>query len=163
MMDQNTLLSLLWQFFLAGTATVCFGLTFGVPRREYWACGLVGAVGWAVYTLMLWNGHGSALATLVASIPLAALARAFAIWHKAPVTLFLVSGIFPLVPGAGIYYTAYYFIMGDPRFGGKGMETLRVALALALGMTIVLGLPLPLHYQTRQNGTGKPVRPKEKT
>ena len=137
------LLHLGWELLLAGGATTCFAVMLGVPKREYLSCGLVGALGWVVYTLLVDQGQGPALAALVASIPLTALARTFSIWHKAPVTIFLISGIFPLVPGAGIYYTAYYFIMNDPRLSAKGLETLQVALALALGMTIVLGMPLP--------------------
>ena len=57
--------------------------------------------------------------------------------------MFLLCGIFPLVPGAGIYYTAYYFIFG---FSGlmvqKGIETVKVAVAIALGITLVLSLPM---------------------
>lgn len=131
------------EFCLAGIATTCFAVVFAVPKQQYMACGMVGAVGWIVYSLMVWYGLDPSVATLIAAIPLTALARGFAIWHKVPVTVFLVSGIFPLVPGAGIYYSAYYFIMNDPMFGPKGQETLRIALALALGMTIVLGMPLP--------------------
>ncbi len=149
----SELLRLGWQFLLAGTATTCFALMLGVPKREYLACGLVGGLGWVVYTILVDGGQGVALATLIASIPLTALARAFSIWHKAPVTIFLISGIFPLVPGAGIYYTAYYFIMSDPRLNAKGLETLQVALALALGMTIVLGMPLPRRFSANKPKT----------
>ena len=28
-------------------------------------------------------------------------------------TIFLISGIFPLVPGAGVYWTAYYIVMDE--------------------------------------------------
>ena len=53
-------------------------------------------------------------------------------------------GIFPLVPGAGIYYTAYYFLRDDRTlFLNKGVETLKIALALALGIALVCSLPLP--------------------
>ena len=31
--------------------TVSFSLLFGVPRREYPWCGLIGGAGWAVYLL----------------------------------------------------------------------------------------------------------------
>ena len=54
-----------------------------------------------------------ALASLLAVIPLTLLARILAITLRTPVTVFLLTGIFPLVPGAGIYYSAYYFIQGD--------------------------------------------------
>ncbi len=150
MMDLSNLLHLLSEFALAGVATVSFAILLSVPKREYLTCGFVGAVGWVIYVLLTDAGQSPALATLIASIPLTALARTFAIRHKAPVTVFLVSGIFALVPGAGIYYTAYYFIMGDPMFSTKGIETLKIALALALGMTIVLGMPLPRKKITKQ-------------
>ena len=85
-----------------------------------------------------------AIATLVATLPLTGCARFFAIRHKAPVTIFLLPGIFPLVPGAGIYYTAYYFLQGEQElFASKGGETFKVALALALGIALVCSLPLP--------------------
>ncbi len=149
-MNQADILQLLWESLLAGVATTCFALVFAVPKREYFSCGLVGAVGWAAYGLAVQFGQGPALASLIATIPLTALARFFAIKHKAPVTIFLISGIFPLVPGAGIYYTAYYFIMNDPMLAQKGMQTLQIALAIALGMTIVLGMPLPKPKQKKQ-------------
>ena len=85
-----------------------------------------------------------AVATLVATLPLTACARFFSVRHKAPVTIFLLPGIFPLVPGAGIYYTAYYFLRDDRTlFLNKGVETLKIALALALGIALVCSLPLP--------------------
>jgi uncharacterized membrane protein YjjB (DUF3815 family) len=56
--------------------------------------------------------------------------------------VFLISGIFALVPGAGIYYTAYYFIMGDNAMAvAKGVETFKIAVALAVGIVLVLALP----------------------
>lgn len=76
----------------------------------------------------------------------------FAIRHKAPITVFLLTGIFPLVPGAGIYYTAYYFLRNDRALcTSKGIETLKVAVALALGIAIVCSIPLPKrHAASRQ-------------
>ena len=77
-------------------------------------------------------------------IPLTLLARIFAIVLKTPVTIFLLAGIFPLVPGAGIYYTAYYFIQGNNALAlANGISTFKVAVALAIGIALVLGLPLP--------------------
>ena len=72
------------------------------------------------------------------------MARIFAITLKAPVTVFLLCGIFPLVPGAGIYYTAYYFIQNDNlQMAASAADTVKIAAALAIGISLVLGLPLP--------------------
>ena len=89
----------------------------------------------------------------MAALPLTGFARFFAIAHKAPITLFLLCGIFPLVPGAGIYYTAYYLLLNEEQlFAAKGVETLKTAVALALGIAIVCSIPLPRtvsHHQYR--------------
>ena len=132
-------------FVVAVIATISFGITFQMPRRHYLACGLTGAVGWMVYIFGVeLFALSPAIATLVATLPLTGCARFFAIRHKAPVTIFLLPGIFPLVPGAGIYYTAYYFLQGEEvLFASKGAETFKVALALALGIALVCSLPLP--------------------
>ena len=132
------------QFFIAGAGTLSFAILFGCPKKSLPFCGLVGAVGWFVYELAVLLGMDAAAASLLAVIPLTLLTRVFAIVLKMPVTVFLLSGIFPLVPGAGIYYTAYYFLRDDRTlFLNKGVETLKIALALALGIALVCSLPLP--------------------
>ena len=140
------------QFFIAGAGTLSFAVLFGCPRKSLPFCGLVGAVGWFVYELAVMLGADSAAASLLAVIPLTLLTRVFAIVIKMPVTVFLLSGIFPLVPGAGIYYTAYYFLRNDSALcTSKGIETLKVAVALALGIAIVCSIPLPKrHAASRQ-------------
>ena len=123
------------QFFIAGAGTLSFAVLFASPKRTLPYCGLVGAMGWFIYEL--------------AVIPLTLLARIFAIVLKTPVTIFLLAGIFPLVPGAGIYYTAYYFIQGNNALAlANGITTFKIAVALAIGIALVLGLPLP-RFKTR--------------
>lgn len=132
------------QFFLAAAGTLSFAILFACPRRCLPYCALVGAVGWLGYELLTLLGADAATASLLAVIPLTILTRVFAITQKTPVTVFLLTGIFPLVPGAGIYYTAYYFLQGEQElFASKGGETFKVALALALGIALVCSLPLP--------------------
>ena len=115
------------QFFLAGAGTLSFAVLFACPKRTLPCCALVGAVGWFVYELAVLYGADAAAASLIAVIPLS-----------------LLTGIFPLVPGAGIYYTAYYFIQGENALSlANGISTFKVAVALAVGIALVLGLPMP--------------------
>ena len=112
------------QFLLAGAGTLSFAILFACPRRTLPYCGLVGAMGWFIYELAVLFGLESFTASLLAVIPLTLLARIFAIVLKTPVTIFLLAGIFPLVPGAGIYYTAYYFIQNENAMAlAKGIST----------------------------------------
>ncbi len=150
-MDLELLLPSLRDIFLAGLGTFCFAVLFCVPRQHYLVCALNGALAWAVYLFALCLHPSAVVATLCASIPLTAFARIFAVRQKAPVTVFLFSGIFPLVPGATLYYTAYYFMHGENLLClEKGIETLKVAIALAIGISIVLGIPLPKRRKTAQ-------------
>ena len=101
-------------------------------------------MGWLVYELAVLLGANSTTAFLLAVIPLTLLTRVLAILLKAPVTVFLLTGIFPLVPGAGIYYTAYYFIQNNNALAlSNGISTFKIAVVLATGIALVLGIPLP--------------------
>ncbi|MBU3806418.1 MAG: threonine/serine exporter family protein [Candidatus Fournierella pullistercoris] len=146
-----TLWQLAYELVTAFVGTVCFALLFHVAPRHYLYCGLVGTCGWLVYCLMMAVEPSPVLASLVAVIPLTILTRVLAIVRKAPVTLFLIPGIFPLVPGAGIYYTAYAFIMGDTATcAAKGAETLKIAVALAMGIALVVSFPLPAKIRVQK-------------
>lgn len=142
--------TLVAQFFLAAAGTLSFAILFACPRRLLPYCALVGGVGWLVYELAVLLGADSTTASLLAVIPLTLLARIFAVALKTPVTIFLLTGIFPLVPGAGIYYAAYYFIQGSNELAlANGISTFKIAVALAVGIALVLGLPMP-HFTPRK-------------
>ena len=138
------------QFFIAGVGTLCFAILFACPRKSLFFCGLVGAVGWFVYELAVLYGADAAAASLIAVIPLSLAARICAVLLKTPVTVFLLTGIFPLVPGAGIYYTAYYFIQGNNVLAlSNGISTFKVAVALAVGISLVLSVPIPKRHRNK--------------
>ena len=57
---------------------------------------------------------------------------------KAPATPILACSIIPLVPGGKLYYTTYYFVMGEQTLFDKTVnELLTVALGLAVGIIFV--------------------------
>ena len=105
-------------------------------------CGLTGGVGWVVYESLQLQGWHLMLSTIVAALILTILSRIFAVLRKHPVTVYLLSGIFPLVPGAGIYYTVFYMISGNmDMFSVKGRETIETAGAIVIGIILAMGLP----------------------
>ncbi|MEE1243662.1 MAG: threonine/serine exporter family protein [Frisingicoccus sp.] len=135
------LITLCIQFIIALIATSAFAVLFNVPKEQWFFAGLTGGIGWVFYKFFILS-LGTALATFVAVLVLTLLSRIFAVIRKAPVTVFLISGIFPLVPGMGIYYTSYYLIMEDASlFGYYGVETLKSAFAIALGIMFILSIP----------------------
>ena len=133
---------LMGQFLLAGTGTLSFAILFACPRRSLPTCALVGAMGWFVYELCVMLGLGTAAASLLAVIPLTILTRVFAILQKTPVTVFLLSGIFPLVPGAGIYRAAYYTVTDQLYLAVQtGFDAVKMAVAIVLGIVFVFEIP----------------------
>ena len=135
------ILTLCIEFIVAIFATGAFAVLFNVPKEQWFYAGLTGGVGWIFYRALT-SSLGTTIATFIAVVVLTFLSRILAVIRHAPVTVFLVSGIFPLVPGVGIYYTSYYFIMEQAlELGDIGMETLRVAITIALGIMFVLSLP----------------------
>ena len=98
------------QFVFAMIATIAFALLFCAPKKELVFCGLSGALGWIVYYILFQLNGNVVLASLVATFILTVFSRTMAVVRRNPATVYLLCGIFPLVPGAGIYYTAYYLI-----------------------------------------------------
>ena len=142
------MLHLLIQTCAAAMATIGFSLLFGVPARYYPSCALIGGVSWLAYLLLLPYSSVS-IATFAATVIVILMSRWFAVRKRCPVTIFLISGIIPLVPGAGIYYTAYYFIQGDNALAlSNGISTFKVAVALAVGISLVLSIPLPPRHRS---------------
>lgn len=130
------------QLIAAFLATVAFAVLVNAPRREFACAGVTGALGWLVYWLCLRGGLSTATAALLAALALAFASRVLAVARQCPATVFLISGIFALVPGAGVYYMAYYFIQGDRQTAlARGFEALQIAIALAVGIVLVMALP----------------------
>jgi len=130
------------EFIVSMVATISFAILFNAPKKEAIYCGLTGALGWTVYYGMTANEINSVLSVLVATFCLTVLARGFAVMRKSPVTMYVLPGIFPLVPGAGIYYTAYYLFIGNTEMSGfKGLETLEIAGAIVFGIIFGFGIP----------------------
>ena len=132
---------LIWEVAAAVAGTVSFSLLFGVPTQYYPYCGAIGGAGWLVYSL-LEPVSTAPTSALLATIVVILLSRFFAVRERCPVTIFLISGIFPLVPGAGVYWTAYYIVTDQLDLASRtGFMALKVAVAIVLGIVFVFELP----------------------
>lgn len=129
------------QVIAAAIGTIAFSVLFSVPRMYYPYCGLIGGAGWVVYcTLAGWVS--SPEATFFAAVVVILLSRLFAVWERCPVTMFLIPGIFPLVPGAGVYWTSYYIVTDQLDLASEtGFVALKVAVAIVLGIVLIFELP----------------------
>ena len=74
----------------------------------------------------------------LATVLVALISHLFARLLKAPVTLFLVSGILPLVPGVAMYRIVYYLLRSDfEEAGYNAFLTIQIAGAIALAVFVV--------------------------
>lgn len=121
MMITTTILAIVESFL----ATLAYAVLFNVPKQYYTACGITGMAGWLLYLAMC-QVTTVALASFVGTLAVVLISRIFTVRKKCPITIFLVSGIIPLVPGAGIYYTAYYLVTGQMSLAAvKGLEAVK--------------------------------------
>lgn len=131
------------QLVAAFLGTMAFALLFGVPRKYYIYCGLVGGAGWLLYqTLIHYGGLSNTEATFLATVLVILLSRMLAVQERCPATVFLIAGIFPLVPGAGIYWTAYYLVSNQLQNAlYSGFAAIKAAVAIVLGIVVVFEIP----------------------
>ena len=130
------------QLLAAYVGTVAFAVLFGVPRKYYLDSGLCGMLGWLLY-LILMNYSGLSVANVVffATVLVTFTAMVLAIVRKCPITVYLICGIFPLVPGAGIFWTTYNVV--SEQLGAAlhtGITALKVTVAIAFGIILVAEL-----------------------
>ena len=137
MMITTTILAIVESFL----ATLAYAVLFNVPKQYCTACGITGMAGWLLYLAMC-QVTTVALASFVGTLAVVLISRIFTVRKKCPITIFLVSGIIPLVPGAGIYYTAYYLVTGQMSLAAvKGLEAVKIAFAIVLGIIFVVSIP----------------------
>jgi uncharacterized membrane protein YjjB (DUF3815 family) len=73
-------------------------------------------------------------ATMVAALYSEIMARV----RKYPAISYLVISAFPLIPGAGVYYTMNYAVRNDmEHFASQGMHTVAIAGVMAVGILLV--------------------------
>ena len=126
------------QLAAAFIGTFSFAILFGVPRKYYIACGLVGMLGWAVYLLAIrFTSAQAFLGTALGAALVALLSRYAAKALKCPSTVFLICGIFPLIPGAGVFWSAYYVAAGNVSTAlSCGMNAVKITLAIVIVLII---------------------------
>ena len=126
------------QLLAAGVAGVGFSLIFNIHGPGILLCAAGGVLAWGVY-LLVCAGSGNDIAgyffaALVASLYSEVMARI----RKYPAISYLVVSIFPLIPGASVYYTVNHAVRGEMEsFSSQGMHTLAIAGAIAVGILLI--------------------------
>ena len=98
-----------------------FAVLYNLRGRKLCMAGISGMVSWIAY-LVAWNEMPSVFAANLAA---------------AAVTVFLITGIIPLVPGGNLYYTMNYVLAKQWHLSSLyGQKTILIAIAVAAGIMV---------------------------
>ncbi|MDO4670214.1 MAG: threonine/serine exporter family protein [Aerococcus sp.] len=133
------MISYLIQLIAAYVVGIACTLTIEGPRNILFKVSIIDTVGWAAYLLAMdYLRLSIPLSNYVAGLVIAGMSHWFARKFHEPVTVFFIPGFFTLVPGGGMYYTAFYLFRGDTARGLSELSTtLFIALAIALAVFTV--------------------------
>ena len=131
------------QVISAFIGTAAFAVLFGVPRKYYVLCGVSGVLGWILYMVLVrYAAFTAPAATVFATMLVVLSARFFSVWDRCPAIVFLLCGIFPLVPGAGVFWTTYYVVSDQLRLAlGSGFMAVKITIDIVLGIILISELP----------------------
>ncbi len=119
-------------------AVASFSIVLNMPKHLIVYAGVVGAFSWLMNLYMGELTDNQVIVAFASTLVVTVLSNLFAKLFKSPVTLFLVSGILPSVPGGAIYYTVYYMLSDDAVYSNRYFaETLQIAGAIALAIFLV--------------------------
>ena len=124
----------------AGLAILGMCIFFDTPKKCFLACVLNAFLSWGVYLIADYAGLNGLWASFLSTLAADLIAYYSARILKAPVLLFLVAGILPMVPGISIYQGVYSFIFGGNAseiLAGAFMTTGVIAIAVFLMDTVL--------------------------
>ena len=115
-----------------------FCILFNIHGRGMYLCVLGGVLTWVVYCLTVHMGCSDLTGYFWGTLVSAAYSETMARIRKCPAIGYLVVGIFPLIPGAGVYYTMRYAVLGNmDMFASQGMHTAAIAGVMAGAILLV--------------------------
>ena len=124
-------------------STFGYCIIFNIPKRQLVYCGLLGVVSWMIYYVMTYFGLDEVFATFCATSAVVLFSRVLARFRKCPVTIFLIPGIIPIIPGSLIYYTAYNFFTGNSaESGAYGFRVIKIVFAIVFAIIAVFAIPM---------------------
>ena len=117
---------------------VGFAIYFNIHGPGGLLCALGSVLAWSTYLITIHFTDNVIWANFTGAMVASLYAETIARIRKYPAISYLVVSIFPLIPGAGVYYTMTYAVQGQmDRFANNGMLTAAIAGAIALGILLV--------------------------
>ncbi len=117
---------------------IAFSILCNMRRSLIKYAAIVGSVSWLAYIYLDYIKADVILQAFLSAIVVAWISHVLARVLKAPVTIFLVPGILPLVPGGAIYNSVYNYMSNEYDLGNfYFIQTLQIAGAISMAIFIM--------------------------
>ena len=118
-------------------ATLGFAILFHSPKRSILPACLSSGLSWLVYEYLQISGVNYIFSAFASAFLIGIFGEFLSRRLKNPATVFILPGLIPLVPGAGMYYSMNSLINQDYNsFMAVGVKTFFTALALSFGLVV---------------------------
>ena len=125
------------QFVSCFIGCVGFSILFNIHEKGVLFCAIGGTLTWGLYLIVIHFTGDNIAANFWASLFAGFYSELMARIRKKPAIAYLVVSIFPLLPGAGVYYTMNYAVRGNAdQFAQTGLHTAAVAGIMAVGILL---------------------------
>lgn len=129
-----------------------FYILFNIHGWGGMLCSFGGVVCWLFYRVSVILGIDNIIAYFIAAFAASLYSEWMARLRKYPAISYLVISIFPIIPGAGVYYAMTYALDGNnAAFAAKGMETAATAGVMAAGILIASSIVRIVSERLKRN------------
>lgn len=115
-----------------------FSIVFNIHGPGMVLCALGGVLAWGVYGLTFELSGSDIAAYFWSALTASLYSEIMARIRKCPAISYLLLAVFPMIPGAGVYYTMNYAVQSDmEKFASQGGHTAAIAGVIAVGVLLV--------------------------
>lgn len=129
---------LLLQILFATIGTLGFAIGSNIRGWKLLFTSLGGAISWGSYLLVLHQTHALLLSIFLGALLVAIYSEILGRFFRVPITVFVVCGIIPLVPGSVIYYAMSQYVQGNFMKAMRlSMQALLIAGTISISIAVV--------------------------
>jgi uncharacterized membrane protein YjjB (DUF3815 family) len=128
----------LLQTLFATIGTFGFAIGSNIRGWKLLFTSLGGAISWGCYLFVLHQTHALLLSIFLGALLVAIYSEILGRIFRVPITIFVVCGIIPLVPGSVIYYAMSQYVQGNfTKAMRLSMQALLIAGTISISIAVV--------------------------
>lgn len=141
----NSLSSMIARSIMAGIGTTAFAILFRVRKVHFFDCTILGFISWFLFLVLSSLQANVMLAIFISGLIIALASKVLAIKRKCPAIIFLMTSLFPLLPGLSFYRSIYYMLMGQETVSiSFAKESFLIAFTIAISIAIAQHMKWPI-------------------